>query len=39
MEFGGETLSVNLTVLPLISGEQKKLGAMIMIETSSRKSA
>ena len=32
MEFGGETLSVNLTVLPLISGEQKKLGAMIMIE-------
>ena len=32
MEFGGETLSVNLTVLPLISGEKKKLGAMIMIE-------
>ena len=32
MEFGGETLSVNLSVLPLISGEKKKLGAMIMIE-------
>ncbi len=32
MEFGDETLSVNVTVLPLISGEQKKLGAMIMIE-------
>ena len=31
MEFGGETLSVNLSVLPLSSGE-KKLGAMIMIE-------
>ncbi len=32
MAFGGETLSVNLTVLPLISVEQKKLGSMIMIE-------
>ncbi len=32
LEFDGETLSVNLTVLPLISGDQKKLGSMIMIE-------
>ena len=32
IEFGDETLSVNLTVLPLISAEQKKLGNMIMIE-------
>jgi len=31
-EFGGEELSVNLTVLPLISVDQKKLGSMIMIE-------
>jgi len=30
--FGGEELSVNLTVLPLISVDQKKLGSMIMIE-------
>ena len=32
LEFGGETVSVNLTVLPLVSAEQKKLGSMIMIE-------
>ena len=32
LEFGGEELSVNLTVLPLISVDQKKLGSMIMIE-------
>jgi adenylate cyclase len=32
IEFGEETLSVNLTVLPLISAEKKKLGNMIMIE-------
>ncbi|HDY90467.1 MAG TPA: PAS domain-containing protein, partial [bacterium] len=32
LEFGKEKLSVNLTVLPLISVEQKKLGSMIMIE-------
>ncbi len=31
-EFEGEELSVNLTVLPLISVDQKKLGSMIMIE-------
>ncbi len=28
----GETISANLTFLPLLSGEGKKLGAMIMIE-------
>ena len=32
MEFGGEKLSVNLTILPLKSSEGKKLGSMIMIE-------
>ncbi|MBW2623826.1 MAG: GAF domain-containing protein, partial [Deltaproteobacteria bacterium] len=32
MEFGGEKLSLNLTVLPLISVEKKRLGSMIMIE-------
>ncbi|MFC1561230.1 GAF domain-containing protein [Candidatus Latescibacterota bacterium] len=32
LEFGKEKLSVNLTILPLISVEQKKLGSMIMIE-------
>jgi len=32
LEFGGEKVSVNLTVLPLLSAEQKKLGSMIMIE-------
>lgn len=29
---GGEKLSVNLTILPLVSTENKKLGSMIMIE-------
>ncbi|MDP6787679.1 MAG: GAF domain-containing protein [Rhodospirillales bacterium] len=32
IEFGEETLSVNLTVLPLVSAENKKLGNMVMIE-------
>jgi len=32
LEFGDETLAVNLTVLPLSSVEKKKLGTMIMIE-------
>ena len=32
LEFEGEKISVNLTVLPLISVEQKKLGSMIIIE-------
>lgn len=32
LEFGGNKLSVNINVLPLISGEGKKLGTMIMIE-------
>ncbi len=32
LEFGGEKLSVNLTVLPLISTENKKLGTMVMID-------
>lgn len=30
--FAGDTLSVNVTVLPLISVEKKKLGQMIMLE-------
>lgn len=32
LEFGGERISVNLTVLPLVSVDSKKLGTMIMIE-------
>ncbi|MFC1743934.1 GAF domain-containing protein [Candidatus Riflebacteria bacterium] len=32
MEFGDENISVNLTVLPLLNVELKKLGTMIMIE-------
>lgn len=32
LEFGGEKLSVNATVMPLVSAEQKQLGSMIMIE-------
>ncbi|MFC1824478.1 GAF domain-containing protein [Thermodesulfobacteriota bacterium] len=32
LELGEEKISVNLTVLPLISGEKKKLGSMVMIE-------
>ncbi|MEO8442935.1 MAG: adenylate/guanylate cyclase domain-containing protein, partial [Betaproteobacteria bacterium] len=32
MEFAGELRSVNVTVMPLISGEQKRLGSMVMIE-------
>ena len=32
LSFGEETISVNLTVLPLISAEKKRLGIMIMIE-------
>jgi adenylate cyclase len=32
LEFGGEIISVNLTILPLISVEKKRLGSMIMIE-------
>ncbi|MFC1552583.1 adenylate/guanylate cyclase domain-containing protein, partial [Candidatus Latescibacterota bacterium] len=32
MQFGNGKLSVNLTILPLVSIEQKKLGSMIMIE-------
>jgi len=32
MEFAGEKRSVNVTVMPLISVEQKRLGSMIMIE-------
>ncbi|MEW6304991.1 MAG: GAF domain-containing protein [Verrucomicrobiota bacterium] len=32
LEFGAKKISVNLSVLPLISVEQKKLGSMIMIE-------
>ncbi|MBL7171877.1 MAG: GAF domain-containing protein, partial [Desulfobacteraceae bacterium] len=32
LEFGGKKISVNLTVLPLISVEQRKLGSMIIID-------
>lgn len=32
MEFEGEVLSVNLTVLPLVSGDSKKLGTLVMLE-------
>ena len=32
LEFGEEALSVNLTILPLISVEQEKIGSMIVIE-------
>ena len=32
LEFGGEKLSVNTTVTPLVSVDQKQLGSMIMIE-------
>jgi adenylate cyclase len=32
MRFAGEQRSVNVTVMPLISVEQKRLGSMIMIE-------
>ncbi len=32
LEFGGEKISVNITVVPLRSVESKKLGTMIMIE-------
>ena len=32
LAFGGEKISVNITVMPLISGEGRKLGTMIMLE-------
>jgi len=32
MEFGGEKVSVNAAILPLISVKQKKLGTMVMLE-------
>lgn len=32
MEFDGETVSVNVTVVPLIGVKQERLGAMVMIE-------
>jgi len=32
LRLNGETISVNLTVLPLVSAEQVKLGSMVMIE-------
>ncbi len=32
MAFGGETVSVNLTVMPLMSGEAKQLGTLLMME-------
>jgi adenylate cyclase len=32
LQFDNETLSVNTTVMPLVSAEQKQLGSMIMID-------
>ncbi|MBL4615259.1 MAG: GAF domain-containing protein [Magnetovibrio sp.] len=32
LKFGGEQTSANVTILPLISSEQEKLGSMVMIE-------
>jgi len=32
LAFGGENISVNLTVLPLMSAEKKKLGSMIVFD-------
>lgn len=32
LKFDGETISTNLTVLPLVGGEDEKLGLMLMIE-------
>jgi len=32
MEFGGEKVSVNLTIQPLMSADAKKLGSMLMLE-------
>ncbi|MGY8671268.1 MAG: GAF domain-containing protein [Verrucomicrobiia bacterium] len=36
MEFAGKKITVNLTVVPLISVEEKKLGSMVMIEDISK---
>ena len=32
LKFDGETISTNLTVLPLVGGEDEKLGLMLMVE-------
>jgi adenylate cyclase len=32
LEFGGEKISVNVTVMPLVSVEEKKLGSLITLE-------
>ena len=32
LEFAGAKLSVNLTILPLLNQEKKKLGSMVMLE-------
>lgn len=32
LNFGSQSVSVNVTVLPLLSGEQQKLGTMLMVE-------
>lgn len=37
LEFDGATISVNLTVLPLVSVDKKKIGQMILIEDISEK--
>jgi adenylate cyclase len=36
IEFGGEKISVNMTILPLTSVENKRLGSMVMVEDISR---
>jgi adenylate cyclase len=32
LEFGGETVSANITIQPLVNEEKKRLGCMIMVE-------
>ncbi|HUP25941.1 MAG TPA: GAF domain-containing protein [Thermoanaerobaculia bacterium] len=36
LQIGGERVSVNLTVVPLVSGEDEKLGTMLLVEDISR---
>ena len=36
LQVGGERASVNLTVMPLVSGEEEKLGSMLLVEDISR---
>ncbi|MEQ8247695.1 MAG: GAF domain-containing protein [Alphaproteobacteria bacterium] len=32
LKFGGDTIATNLTILPLVGGEDEKLGLMLMVE-------